>query len=166
VRSFELRTARAGDAEAGGLLHRECWRETYGPLVDPGLLRARLGDPLDWVERWRQMLDHLPPVLAVSTDAESDGELVGFALSGPARREDAPTEHELYAVYAREAWHGSGAGQALFDAVVAPGRPVYCWVLEANGRARAFYARQGMVPDGMRKRYDPLDAWELRVTRP
>ncbi len=159
MRSFELRAAPPADVEAGGRLHRACWRETYGPLVDPGLLLARLGDPLDWVERWRQLVAHQPPMLAVHDD-----EPVGFAMAGPARREDAPTGFELYAVYARTAWHGSGVGQALFDAVVGE-NPCHCWVLEANDQARAFYAKQGMLPDGMRKRYDPLDAWELRVTR-
>jgi len=159
MRGFELRPATAADAEPGGLLHRECWRETYGPLVDPGLLAARLGDPLDWVERWRTIIAHRPPLLAVHGD-----EPVAFAMAGPARRDDAPTAYELYALYALEAWHGSGVGQALFDAAVGQ-KPCYAWVLEANERARAFYAKQGMVPDGMRKRYDPLDAWELRVTR-
>ena len=159
--TFELRAAVAADAEAGSRLHRECWRETYGPLVDPGLLSARLSDPLDWAERWRRMLDLRPVSLAVS----SEGELVGFAIAGPARRDDAPTADELYALYARTAWHGSGVGQALFDDVVGPELPVYCWVLEANHRARAFYAKQGLLGDGMRKRYEPLDAWELRVVR-
>jgi GNAT superfamily N-acetyltransferase len=31
------------------------------------------------------------------------------------------------------------------------------WVLEANRRARAFYDRQGWVPDGARKVDDPGD---------
>jgi len=158
-RGFELRAATADDAELGGRLHRECWRETYGPLVARDLLAARLGDPLDWVERWRRLVADQPPLLAVCADGA-----VAFAMAGPARREDAPTTYELYALYALEAWHGSGVGQALFDAVVGE-KPCYAWVLEDNGRARAFYARQGMRPDGMRKRYDPLGAWELRVTR-
>jgi GNAT superfamily N-acetyltransferase len=159
VRAFELRRATPADARAGGLLHRETWRETYGPLVDAGLLAARLGDPAEWIERWRQLIEYRPPLLAMDGD-----EPVGFAMAGPARREDAPTTGELYALYALEAWHGSGVGQALFDTAVGE-NPCYCWVLEANDRARAFYAKQGMKPDGMRKRYEPLDAWELRVVR-
>ena len=43
------------------------------------------------------------------------------------------------------------------------GRPAYLWVLEDNLRARRFYERNGFTPDGARKKFEPLDAWEVRL---
>lgn len=153
-----LRLAVPADAEAGAALHRACWREAYGPYVDPARLAERLADSDRWVSAWtRQLADGPPRVLATA-----DGELVGFAVSGPVRDEDAPTPHELYAIYARSSWWGTGLGQRLWDAV-RPDGPCSLWVLEDNLRAQAFYRRQGFVPDGAREHYDDLSAWEIRM---
>lgn len=43
--------------------------------------------------------------------------------------------------------HGSGVGQALFDAAV-DGRSAYLWILVGNLRAEQFYRRNGFLPDG------------------
>jgi ribosomal protein S18 acetylase RimI-like enzyme len=96
--------------------------------------------------------------------AEAGGELVGFSVVGPGRDEDAPAPTELYAIYARATWWGSGLGQLLWDAVD-PDEPCSLWVLEANDRARAFYRRNGFVADGAREHYSGLDAWEIRMVR-
>jgi ribosomal protein S18 acetylase RimI-like enzyme len=94
-----------------------------------------------------------------------DGELVGFAVVGPSRDDQAPAAEELYALYTRASWWGSGLGQALWDAV-APEASCSLWVLEANARAQGFYRRNGFVADGAREHYDSLDAWEIRMVRP
>lgn len=39
-----VRPAVPDDAEALGRCHRECWREAYGPLVDPDRLAPFLAD--------------------------------------------------------------------------------------------------------------------------
>ena len=157
----ELRPAVPADAAAGAALHIACWREAYGPYVDPALLEERLADTGRWVDAWTAQLVEGPPrVLAVA-----DGELVGFAVVGGNRDADAPAPAELYAAYARESWWGTGLGQSLWDAV-APEDPCSLWVLEANRRAQGFYRRNGFVADGARERYAPLDAWEMRMVRP
>jgi GNAT superfamily N-acetyltransferase len=156
-----LRLAVPADAAAGAALHAACWREAYGPFVDGALLRQRLDDTARWTAAWtRQLLDGPPRVLA-----EVDDRLVGFAVVGPSRDEDAVAPHELYALYTRAAWWGRGLGQALWDAV-RPDGPCSLWVLEANARARGFYRRNGFVPDGAREHYTGLGAWEIRMVRP
>jgi ribosomal protein S18 acetylase RimI-like enzyme len=155
-----VRRAVPADAAAGAALHAACWREAYGPYVDPGLLEQRLGDTAGWTARWtRQLIDGPPRLLA-----ESDREPVGFAVVGPSRDDDVVAPHELYALYTRAAWWGSGLGQALWEAVRPPG-PCSLWVLEANVRAQAFYRRNGFEPDGAREHYAGLDAWEIRMVR-
>jgi GNAT superfamily N-acetyltransferase len=155
-----LRTATLDDVDAGAALHAACWREAYTGLVDPALLESRLSDTDRWRTGWTRQLEAGPPrVLAVADD-----ELIGFAVAGPSRKDDAPTTQELYALYTRAAWWGSGLGQALLD-VVAPIGPCWLFVLEGNARAQAFYARNGFAPDGHRQRYGGLDAWEIRMVR-
>jgi ribosomal protein S18 acetylase RimI-like enzyme len=156
-----LRPATRDDAVAGAALHRACWRETYGPHVDPAVLEARLADPIGWIAAWERQLAVGPP----RTLAVADDELVGFSVSGPSRDEEAPAPWELYAIYVRQAWWGSGLGDELMTATV-PDGPCWLFVLEANARAQAFYRRHGFAPDGTRHHYAGLDAWELRMVRP
>ncbi len=154
-----LRWATLADAAAGARLHLDCWREAYGPLVDRGLLEAQLADPASWAQRWRDHTARVPRLLA-----EHEGDLVGFAVAGPSRGEDPPAPLELYAAYVRAAWYGTGLGRALVDRVLGAG-PAYLWVLEGNARARAFYEKAGFRTDGARERFEPLDAWEVRMVR-
>lgn len=154
-----FRRAEMSDAAAGARLHRECWREAYGPHVDPGLLAARLGDVGRWEQAWVQQLTQGAP----RTLAVHGGELIGFAVAGPSR-ENEQTPLELYALYVRQAWWGTGVGQELLDREIRD-EPCTLWVLERNPRARAFYVRNGFVPDGAREYYDALGAWEIRMLR-
>jgi ribosomal protein S18 acetylase RimI-like enzyme len=155
-----LRRAVPEDAAAGATMHAACWREAYGPLVDTARLEERLRDTARWTAAWTAQLASGPPRVV----AEAAGELVGFAVVGPSRDDDPPAPTELYALYTRRSCWGTGLGQRLWDAV-RPDEPCSLWVLEANGRAQAFYRRNGFVPDGARERYDGLDAWEIRMVR-
>jgi GNAT superfamily N-acetyltransferase len=158
---FSLRLARPADAEAGAELHLACWREAYRGLIPPEHLDPLLADPDSWVDSWRRHLAAAHPRWLAQTP---HGELIGFASAGPDRMAESSLGLELYAIYAREAWHGSGVGQALLDAAIGD---LACsvWVLEVNPRARAFYARNGFEPDGNREYDDRLGAWEVRLVR-
>ncbi|WP_395657185.1 GNAT family N-acetyltransferase [Nocardioides sp.] len=155
-----LRLAVPADAVAGAAMHAACWREAYAPYVDEELLERRLADVARWNAAWlRHIVDGPPRLLA-----EADGELVGFAAAGPSRDDDPPTPHELYAIYVRASWWGTGLGQTLWEAV-APDGPCSLWVLEANARAQGFYRRNGFVADGAREHYAGLDASEIRMVK-
>ncbi|WP_203337215.1 GNAT family N-acetyltransferase [Nocardioides limicola] len=153
------REATLAEAEAGARLHLTCWREGYAPYVDPGLLEARLADPLPWIEGWRRSIEHGTGRLLAFADREP----IGFIAVG--RPRDIDTEHELYALYVRRAWWGTGVGQELLERRLFPGSCAL-WVLESNARARAFYARNGFVAQGDREFYDLLDVWQVRMVRP
>jgi GNAT superfamily N-acetyltransferase len=156
-----LRDAVLADADAGAALHRNCWREAYGALAtDPALLRARLADVGWWVRSWRAQLESGPPRIV----AEAEGELIGFAVAGPSRDLGPPVPDELYAVYVRKLWYGTGVGQALLKAVLGD-RPASLWVLEDNVRARGFYERNGFTVDGAREWHAGLGTWEVRMVR-
>lgn len=156
-----LRSAVATDAVAGAALQRACWREAYAPYADAALLEARVRNEQPWIDAWVRQLAVGPPRVV----AEAAGELVGFAVAGPSRDEEPVAAGELYALYTRAAWWGTGLGQRLWEAV-RPAGSCSLWVLEANARARAFYEREGFVADGTRELYADLDAWEIRMVRP
>lgn len=100
--------------------------------------------------------------LAEDTGTESpmvalDGDdLVGFAAVAPTTGDDAVRPEELTMLYVLADAHGSGAGQALLDAVLGD-RPASLWVAADNPRARAFYRRNGFHPDGATSSFGPID---------
>lgn len=139
-----VRPVRDVDAEALGRVHAQCWHETYDKIISQAALERvspkRLAEL--WTH-WAVQGDDRTMVAALV-----DGEIVGFAGSGPARDADAPRNRELYFIYLLDAWHGTGIGQRLFTAVAAEDEAMYLWVSPDNARALRFYERNGFVLDG------------------
>ncbi|MFT4213647.1 MAG: GNAT family N-acetyltransferase [Microbacterium sp.] len=139
-----VRPVRDVDAEALGRVHATCWHETYDHLISQAALEKvspkRLAEL--WTH-WAQQGDEFRMVAALA-----DGEIIGFAGSGPARDRDAVRVRELYFIYLLDQFHGTGTGQRLFDAVVESDEGVYLWVAEDNPRAHRFYERNGFALDG------------------
>ncbi|MFD6178385.1 MULTISPECIES: GNAT family N-acetyltransferase [unclassified Isoptericola] len=156
-----LRQATPGDASGCAFVHHASWVETYS-----GLLPAEHWEA-DTLERrmasWPRRIGEMPV-----TVAESGGRVVGFAIAGAAREvgtHQPVRGRELWSLYVLGEHHGTGAGQALLDAVVPPGVPAQLWVAEQNPRARRFYERNGFVPDGARFVDERLGLAEVRHVR-
>ncbi|MFC6325576.1 GNAT family N-acetyltransferase [Microbacterium koreense] len=139
-----VRPVRDVDAEALGRVHATCWHETYDHLISKAALEKI--SPRRMAELWTHWASQGPDFKMFA--ALVNGEIVGFAGSGPARDRDAPAFRELYFIYLLDAHHGTGIGQKLFDAVVAKDEPLYLWVADDNPRAHRFYARNGFTLDG------------------
>ncbi|MDT3316592.1 GNAT family N-acetyltransferase [Microbacterium sp. KSW4-11] len=140
-----VRPVRDVDAEALGRVHATCWHETYDHLISKAALENVSARRL--AELWTHWAQQGPDFRMVA--ALVGGEIVGFAGSGPARDRDAPRNRELYFIYLLDAWHGTGIGQRLFDAVVPEDdTELYLWVAEDNPRAHRFYTRNGFALDG------------------
>lgn len=147
-----VRPANVTDAPAIGATHWASHRETYAGLLSPAFFAGR--DEARYVSNWARALeraDRPAPVVA-----EVAGDVVGFAEAGPSRDEPPVRPLELTTLYVRAAWHGTGLGQRLLDAVLGD-RPASLWVAEENPRARRFYERNGFVLDGAR---EVLASWE------
>lgn len=160
-----IRPPLPGDAEAMAWVHNTGWRETYSHILPERFYdAAALGRRQ---EMWRRILaDPGERRLAVAEDA---GEIVGLAMAGPAAGDDADRGHparelELNVLYVRPGHHGTGAGQALLDAVIGSAS-AQLWVAEDNARARAFYTRNGFHPDGARNADEEFDGAEIRMVR-
>ena len=139
-----VRPVRDVDAEALGRVHATCWHETYDHLISKAALENV--SPKRLAELWTHWAAQGPEFKMFA--ALSDGEIVGFVGSGPARDRDAPRGRELYFIYLLDAVHGTGTGQRLFDAAVEKDEPVYLWVADDNPRAHRFYTRNGFTLDG------------------
>lgn len=138
-----IRPAAPADAEALTGLHLDCWDDAYAGLLDPAILVARRSGVAERAERWRRVLAGPGTTLA----AEHEGGLVGFVCPGAARDPEPGPAEEVYALYVRARWWGTGIGHALLVAALGD-RPAYLWVLEGNDRAIRFYERQGFRRDG------------------
>jgi GNAT superfamily N-acetyltransferase len=162
-----IRRATVADAEAAARCHVLCWREAYAGLTDPALLLARTSDLVRRTERWAGQIEAgLVRWIAMnpSPDVPIDDRIVGFAAPGTARDEDAPTQLELYAIYARQAWWGTGLAGRLLDVAIGK-QAASLWVFEGNARAQAFYAKHGFAPDGARLFDEAFGLYEIRLVR-
>lgn len=162
--AFEITGATPDDAEAVLAVKDASWREAYAHLLPAAFLAGSLGDSPARTEGWRRAL--APESPARFALVRSRGRVVGFAGAGPARDEDAPTPEELYTVYVLAEMHGTGAGLAVVERVLAD-RPASLWVFEANPRAWAFYGKLGFAPDGARhlEAVGGTSLYEMRMVR-
>lgn len=156
-----VRLAVPADAEPLGRCHCACWQEAYADLVDPERLAPLVADVAGRVERWRRILATSEGPLV----AEHDGEIVGFASAGRNRDEDLDVALELYALYVRRAWWGTGLGHRLLTTAL-DGAAASLWVFRDNPRARRCYARHGFVPDGREEQEPTFGRPEVRMRRP
>lgn len=142
---FTLRTPAPEDALEIAGAHVQSWRETYMGLVPERFFgdaarEARLN-------LWTRLLANPAGRQRIQV-AEVDGAIVGFAEHGDPVEPDPARERELRVLYVLREHHGTGAGQALLDAVLGD-QPAQLWVAEANPRAIRFYERNGFRADGV-----------------
>jgi RimJ/RimL family protein N-acetyltransferase len=153
-----IRRATPDDAEPLAHLHLDVWDDAYTGLMPQGILDDRRERTAERVDRWRDILADSRPIWVA---ADRDG-LVGFASSGPARDNDVEELLELYSLYVRSAYWGTGVGYALFREVIGD-RAAYLWVLAGNDRSIRFYERQGFRLDGTEDEHD--EGLHVRMVR-
>jgi GNAT superfamily N-acetyltransferase len=158
-----VRRAVPADAEAFAACHLACWREAFADIWDAerfdGLDLGRMAS-----RRRKEIEAGVADHFLVEGDGSDDGnEVIGIAIAGPARDDDAPTERELYAIYIREAHQGSGLADDLLEAAI-DATPATLWVYRDNPRASAFYVHHDFIPDGD-ERVDSEGILEIRMVR-
>jgi GNAT superfamily N-acetyltransferase len=154
-----IRQAVPADAESLAHLHLDVWDDAYTGLMPQGILDDRREKVAERVARWRDILSTREQPNWLAEDADG---LVGFSCAGRGRDNDVDTELELYALYVRAAYWGTGVGYALFEIAVGD-RACYVWVLAGNERAIGFYERQGFRLDGTEDEHD--EGLHVRMVR-
>lgn len=139
-----MRRADRADASAIARVHIQAWRESFQHLLSAQTLAE-----LDLDAHTQMWVDHLNDPTLRTYVAELNSKIVGFALVGSAEP-GAPRSVELKMLYTLDETKGSGLGQGLLNAAVGS-EPALLWVAVRNPRARAFYLKNGFVPDGTAK---------------
>ncbi|MEV4255377.1 GNAT family N-acetyltransferase [Spirillospora sp. NPDC049652] len=145
-----VRHATPEDAEPIARVHVAAWQ-----LAFRGVLPEAELDALHWTQRVGGWRERIAPGSGVTVlVAEVDGEVAGFAASGPPHDADLRPERawELYMMYLGPASWRRGIGTALLRRTIEAVPPhvpeMVLWVLDENARARAFYERHGLTADG------------------
>ncbi|MEV0152287.1 GNAT family N-acetyltransferase [Micromonospora sp. NPDC050686] len=156
-----IRCEEPDDAEAVARVHIHGWQAGYAGIMPDEVLR-RL-NPVAWAQRRRDLGTADPEHPFSTLLAEADGAVVGFATFGPYRnnqdRADLDlTRGEIVGLYVEPAYWGAGTGPALLARARAglAGRgwtDYRVWVLATAHRARRFFQRAGLSPDGERSTY-------------
>ncbi|MFK7986823.1 MAG: N-acetyltransferase family protein [Sandaracinaceae bacterium] len=151
----QVRTAHRSDASELARVHLSSWRWAYRGLLPDAHLR-QMHEP-DLVARWRARLE-MPELDESIRVVESQGQIRGFATSGPLRDDPSWLGHagEVYMLYVEPSAVGHGLGRELLDACFEEMTRCRChwavvWVLARNERARAFYESCGLRLDGGRR---------------
>lgn len=159
---WQVRPLALEDCDELGRLHMAVWRETYAGLMPAdylaGLSHERCATT--WRERAVRRRGRERTLVVV----DPQGRIAGFAMAGPSRDPEAPTEWELYAVNLAPRARGVGLADRLLDELLGD-RDASLWVAEGNGRARSFYARRGFAVDGDRSTHEPTGVSEIRMVR-
>lgn len=144
-----IRPATSHDVEAIAHIHVETWRSTYAGIIpDPYLVQMNVARQR---RMWQQLLHGGGRGQHVVVAELADGEIVGFASCGPARRSAlprrAPYDGEVYTLYVAVDHQGQGHGARLlaacFDTLRTQDKTAaVVWVLAANP-ARFFYEAKG-----------------------
>ncbi len=150
-----VRDATIADVAGIARVRVETWRAAYGGLVPPEMLE-RMDIERETARRMEHWDDMHADARCHDLVAVVDGEVVGWAMCGPARDAEPPATGELYAIYAAADRWRRGVGQALLAEVerrlVADGHErAYLWVLLGNARAMSFYEAHGWHADGGEK---------------
>ncbi len=139
-----IRSASAADAEALAFLHLDVWEDAYADLMPATVFAERRAGIDERIDRWRSQLTDGPLRTLV---AENETGLIGFSGVGVPRDDDVDVPLELWGLYVRAGWWGTGIGHALLVAAVGE-EPACLWVLDGNERAIGFYRRHGFGEDG------------------
>lgn len=158
MRPAVVRPARVADAAAISQLRVGTWRAAYTGMIEADVLDNLHADEAT-IERQRSHLGD--PAPRTHTYVATDGErVVGWVVAGPSRDGDAGEETgEIYSIYVDPAYWSTGIGRDLMATGLRALRTegfgrVTLWVLQANARARRFYAAAGLAWDGSRKLLD------------
>jgi GNAT superfamily N-acetyltransferase len=155
-----IRPAELADVQSGAACHVACWLEAYAELVEPERLAALTGDLEAKVAMWRNAISRGGPLL-IAVDGET---VIGFIAAGPDQEPGMAADLQLRVMNVRRAYWGTGVAQRLYDEAVGD-RDAYLWVMRDNARARAFYARNGFLPDGTTKTDPDFGVPIIRMVR-
>ncbi|WP_378732661.1 GNAT family N-acetyltransferase [Nocardia brasiliensis] len=140
--------------------HIDCWREAYRELVPAHVLDAF--DVERRAAQYERNRVEYPGRIQVALVGD---EVIGFAGAGPTLDDPPVPPLQLYALYVRSPWYGTGLAHDLLRAALDPTVAYSLWVFEENPRALAFYRKHGFALDGTRRVEAFTPSIEVRMVR-
>lgn len=142
---YAIRPATPADLPGIARVHVDSWRTTYHGIVSDAFLEGLSYERSEARNRSLMERTDNPPHVFVATDP--DGTVVGFAMGGRTRSDDALFTGELYGIYLLKEQQGHGLGRglvrAMAGALAADGHgSLIVWVL-ADNPSRRFYEALG-----------------------
>lgn len=141
--AVSIRPAVPADEAAIARLHALSWVEAYRGILSDAYLDGEIGPQMQ--ARWQGLVETPEPgrLILVATLA---GHFAGFLIARPDPAD--PAWDMFESLHVQPEFRAQGVGAALMregaDRLAAMGRGrAVLWVVEANRRARAFYARLG-----------------------
>lgn len=152
----DVRPLREQDIEGVVDVHLGGWLTAYRGIVADEVL-----DSLDrnrYLQRYRDQVAADSPWQTFVAVGERP---LGHVTFGPYRAQGSeeidPAVGEILSIYIDRSVYGTGVGARLLTTALEllPQSEVRLWVLEQNLRARAFYEKCGLRPDGEREIWTP-----------
>ncbi|MDR2712609.1 MAG: GNAT family N-acetyltransferase [Clostridiales bacterium] len=121
----------------------DCWKATYGQIVDPVYL-----DNLSVAERYERMLARFDDGIADFYICRDGDSIIGAAVFGKSFTDGYLDDGEITAIYMRHDYIGKGYGHELFskaeEVLVTKGYSYFVLdVLSGNTCAISFYQKHG-----------------------
>ncbi len=144
-----VRAAEIRDASAIARVYVDSWRETYAGILPTSMLvnlsYSRLARKWQW--RIGGLYQLKRPSVAIMLVETEDGDVAGFAESGPSRDSDLGYSAEVYTLYVDPNHLGKGYGRSLLEGMfvhLSNGgiNSAIIWAL-ANNPYRHFYSSVG-----------------------
>jgi len=150
-----LKPAVEGDARAIAEINVATWRAAFRGAMPDAILDGLSVDKRE--AGFQKVLSSSAAKPARTEVAWENGEIVGFAVFGASRDEDAPADTgEIYAIYVREECWNRGIGRLLLDharaSLAASGSAsLTLWTLAGVEKTIRFYRSSGFEADGATK---------------
>jgi GNAT superfamily N-acetyltransferase len=170
VADASVRSARAADVPAVGLVQALVWRSAYSRVLPTEVVDQFEGPA--FARAWRSSLEAPPSLRHRLLVACAGSQVVGFAAVAPSGDEDAgESAGEIIALAvhpdARRQGHGSRLLNAAVDTLREGGADrLFAWLLATDEDTRAFLQEAGLSPDGaFRDRVVDADGRVVREVR-
>lgn len=140
--TIDVRRADPEDAAEIAAIHHEAWQGAYCGIIPHRALASMINrrGP-DW---WASAIKRAASVLVI----EVGGRIAGYATIGRSRSRDLKQQGEIYELYVKPEYQGTGLGTRLFaaarDRLSGHGlKGLVVWALEDNETATTFYHGMG-----------------------
>jgi len=151
-----IRPLRTEDIEGVVDVHMSGWLSAYNGILAEEILASL--DRTRWLQRYKDQAASDGPWQTFVAVAERP---LGHVTFGPYREQGSEkidnAVGEILSIYINSSVYGTGVGGQLLTTALEmlPQREVRLWVLAENRRARRFYEKFGLRPDGEREMWTP-----------